>query len=79
MLLTYGMQYLDKAVLGFAAVYTLQKDNVGLKILSNSNQVTNVYLIAPHRPRLQLGKQCVLLRLPGISIPTASSRSEISH
>ncbi|CAK7221421.1 hypothetical protein SEUCBS140593_004561 [Sporothrix eucalyptigena] len=27
MIFTYGLQYLDKAVLGFAAVYTLQADN----------------------------------------------------
>lgn len=33
MLLTYGLQYLDKAVLGFAAVYTLDKDNVRFRFL----------------------------------------------
>jgi hypothetical protein len=34
MVFTYGLQYLDKAVLGFAAVYTLRQDNVSL----NSSQ-----------------------------------------
>lgn len=28
MFITYGIQFLDKAMLGYAAVYTLQEDNV---------------------------------------------------
>ena len=30
MFLTYGIQFLDKAILGYAAVYTLEEDNVRL-------------------------------------------------
>lgn len=28
MFITYGIQFLDKAILGYAAVYTLEEDNV---------------------------------------------------
>jgi hypothetical protein len=33
MLITYGLQFLDKALLGYAAVYTLREDTVSLSCI----------------------------------------------
>lgn len=42
MIFTYGLQYLDKAVLGLSAVYTLQGDNVSCSPVLDCTRLTMV-------------------------------------